>query len=938
MKHPVYWLLLSSGLVASTYASFAAVDEKTLTSADSYDGNTTTTEFVTQENTEAGGTNYTCTGDICIAFAGKTTPLAKSCFGQTTGDLSFTGTGGSLCFDNVNATGKPAAIEVTTASKNLSVTGFSLFSCISCPPGTTGNGAISSKGTTSFDNDAKILFNKNCSSAAGGAISCAGLNLTGTTISATFTNNTSTDNGGAIGSTGANTIQNNTGKLLFSTNSATKAGGAIHSDSATTISNNASVVFSENSATGATDGQGGAIYGSKTATAVDLKLEGNKELIFKNNTSGTGGGAIYTDKLTITSGGPTLFTNNSVSTATTPKGGAISLADSNGECSLTAELGDIVFEGNTVVTTGGTPSTKRNAIDLGTSGKFMQLRAGEGRGIYFYDPIANNGDTTTEIVLNKTEGTTTFTGSIVFSGEKLSADEKTAAENLSSFFKQPLKVGGGSLVLKDGVILEAKQVSQEAGSAVVMDVGTTLQTPSANGETITLENLEINVASLGGGGVSAPAKITAATTDKNVTISAIKLVESDGNTYENPVFSTTKDFASTLEVTTNGSGTITLPTDPTTGFLPATHYGYQGNWSVTWAQGTVTTNQNATLDWKQTGYNPNPERQGPLVPNTLWGAFSDIRSLQNLMEVSVNGSDFHRGFWVSGIGNFINKSGTPTKRKFRHTSAGYVLGLLAKTDSDDVFSAAFSQMFGRDKDYLVSKNTSDIYAGSIYYQHTSFWDAWDRFLQATIGAQAPLVFDAQLAYSHTSNDMKTNMTTRYTPQNVVVPEIKGEWGNDCFAVELGATVPIDSETSSLFDIYSPFLKFQLVYAHQEDFKENNSVNGRHFESSNLTNLSMPIGVKFERFSDDNNASYNLTLTYAPDIARNNPESATSLLVSPATALWTTKATNLARQAFIVRAGNHLSLSQNFEIFSQFGFELRGSSRNYNVDLGSKIQF
>ncbi|WP_348662692.1 autotransporter domain-containing protein [Chlamydia vaughanii] len=935
MKHPVYWFLLSSGLVASTFSSFAAPAEKTLDSSNSYNGNTTTDPFTPDSNTDTNGTNYTCTGDICIAFAGKTAALTNSCFNQTAGDLSFTGTGGSLCFDNVNATSKPAAIEVGSSDKNLTVTGFSTFSCISCPPGTTGNGAIKSSGTTSFENDAKILFEKNCSTAAGGAICCKGLTLSGTSVSANFTKNTSTENGGAIGSTGAVSIENNTGKIVFSANAA-KAGAAIHSDSTTTISNNTSVVFSENTSTGATDGQGGAIFSSKT-NAVELKLEGNKELIFTNNSSGTCGGAIHADKLTITSGGLTLFSNNSVSSATTPTGGAIGLSTS-GECSLTADLGDIIFEGNTIVNTATPGSTKRNAIDLGTSGKFMKLNASESRGIYFFDPIADSGNNSTEIELNKAEGTTTFTGKIVFSGEKLSADEKAIPENLKSSFKQPLKVGSGSLVLKDGVVVEAKSVTQTPGSVVLMDVGTTLQTPSTGGEAITLDNLEINVSSLGGGGVSTPAKVSAEAASQSVTITNLRLVESDSNNYENPTFSATKDFASAIQAVAGTGGTVTLPADPTTGFLPAAHYGYQGNWTVTWAPGTAATTQTAALDWKQTGYKVNPERQGALVSNTLWGAFTDIRSLQNLMEISVHGSDFHRGFWVSGIGNFINKSGTPTKRKFRHTSAGYALGAFAKTNSDDIFSAAFTQLFGRDKDYLVSKNTADVYAGSIYYQHTSYSNVWDRFLQSTLGAQAPLVLNAQLAYSHTSNDMKTNMTTRFTSNNAVVPEITGEWGNDCFAVELGAAVDIDSETSSLFDIYSPFLKFQLVYAHQEDFKENNSAEGRHFESSNLTNLSMPIGIKFERFSNDSNASYNLSLAYAPDIARSNPENTVSLLVSPTTAVWTTKATNLARQAFIVRAGNHLSLSQNFEIFSQFGFELRGSSRNYNIDLGSKIQF
>ncbi|WP_234831400.1 autotransporter outer membrane beta-barrel domain-containing protein [Chlamydia psittaci] len=327
-----------------------------------------------------------------------------------------------------------------------------------------------------------------------------------------------------------------------------------------------------------------------------------------------------------------------------------------------------------------------------------------------------------------------------------------------------------------------------------------------------------------------------------------------------------------------------------------------------------------------------------MVPNTLWGSFSDIRAIQNLMDISVNGADYHRGFWVSGLANFLHKSGSDTKRKFRHNSAGYALGVYAKTPSDDIFSAAFCQLFGKDKDYLVSKNNANIYAGSLYYQHISYWSAWQNLLQNTIGAEAPLVLNAQLTYCHASNDMKTNMTDTYAPLKTTYSEIKGDWGNDCFGVELGATVPIQTESSLLFDMYSPFLKLQLVHAHQDDFKENNSSEGRYFESSNLTNLSLPIGIKFERFANNDTASYHLTAAYAPDIVRSNPDCTTSLLASPDSAVWVTKANNLARSAFMLQAGNYLALSHNIELFSQFGFELRGSSRTYNVDLGSKIQF
>ncbi|WP_230469254.1 autotransporter domain-containing protein, partial [Chlamydia psittaci] len=438
----------------------------------------------------------------------------------------------------------------------------------------------------------------------------------------------------------------------------------------------------------------------------------------------------------------------------------------------------------------------------------------------------------------------------------------------------------------------------------------------------------------GGGGVTAPAKVAAQTSDKTVTINAVNLVDTHGNAYEDPILSASKSFSA---ITATGKNPVSPPENNLTNYVPPTHYGYQGNWTLAWTPEKDNT-RTATLSWEHTGYIANPERQGSLVPNTLWGAFSDLRAIQNLMEVSANGANYHRGFWVSGIANFLHKSGSANKQKFRHNSAGYVLGVHAQTPTEDLFSAAFCQLFGNDKDYLVSKNHANIYAGSLYYQHVSYWHAWQNLLQNTIGAQAPLVLNAQLTYCHASNNMKTNMTDTYAPPKTTYSEIKGDWGNDCFGIEFGATASIETPASLLFDMYSPFLKLQLVHAHQDDFKENNSDQGRYFESSNLTNLSMPIGVKLGRSSHHDAASYHITAAYAPDIIRSNPDCTASLLMNPTSAVWVTKANNLARHAFILQAGNYLALSRNVELFSQFGFELRGSCRTYNIDLGSKIQF
>ncbi|WP_416336449.1 hypothetical protein [Chlamydia psittaci] len=414
MKHPVYWFLISSSLFASSSLCFADAKEETLSPADSYNGKTAgNQEFKPKTTTEANGITYTCVGNVCIAYAGLSGEgLSSSCFADSSGNLSFIGNGYTLCFDNITTTASnPGAINVSGDQKTLDVSGFSLFSCAHCPPGTTGYGAIQTKGVSTFSGNNKLIFDNNCSTGEGGAIKCA---------------------------TGSN---------------------------------------------------------------AELKLEGNGYVVFSGNSSQSKGGAIYTKKLTITADGPTLFSNNSASHNSTPQGGAICLDDTSGECSLTANLGDITFDGNKIITTSdGSSTIKRNSIDLGSSGKFTNLRAKEGFGIFFYDPIANTGDTETALELNKTANSTNYTGKIVFSGEKLSDAEKQDADNLKSYFKQPITLSAGSLVLKDGVTLEAKKVTQTAGSNVVMDLGTTLQTPATGGETITLTNLDINVASLGGGG------------------------------------------------------------------------------------------------------------------------------------------------------------------------------------------------------------------------------------------------------------------------------------------------------------------------------------------------------------------------------------------------------------------------------------------------------
>ncbi|AGW38704.1 polymorphic membrane protein [Chlamydia pecorum W73] len=888
MKCSLHRLLVSSA-IALPFSSFSLFSADTpLGSADSYSGSGNTVQFTPKDTNNSGGTTYSCTGDMSIYNAGSSgQELSTACFQEQTGDLTFNGNGYSMSFNTIDVnTGNPGAINVKGQDKSLTLTDFSSLSFIASPSKitTTGTGAIESAGTINLTNNNYV----------------------------TFINNASTTTGGAACSQGN-----------------------------CTISGNQTVLFDSNSTSGGTINGGAICCAQKSQPPAvpptpTLTIKENNEVTFINNSAAGSGGAIYAQNLTLSSQGKgVLFANNTAS-ATTPKGGAIAIADS-GTLSLSADGSDITFNGNTTNNTTGSTIT-RNAIDLGTTAKFTALRATEGNSIYFYDPITGSG-ATDALNINETASSVTYGGSIVFSGEKLSETEKQQAENLKSKFTQTVTLKNGSLVLKDGVTVDTHTFTQEAGSTLLMDAGTTL---SASTASVTVTNLAVNMSSLNG---TDKVTLSATASNQNVTLSGpITLMDDGGNAYENPDLrnSQSYDFIVLSAGDTGGAGTATPPnssnTDPQITEQTPQHYGYQGTWAVAWAPGagggTAPQTQTATLSWTKTGYNPSPEKKGNLVPNSLWGVFVDVRSIQEVMKRSTDVIDQGRGIWASAIGNFFHRDninkGSEIQQGFRHRSAGYIIGASTPTIEDNVLNLAFCQLFGRDKDRLVTKNHITSYAGSINFQHEGRLDYITNLLpQGSYSAWGPiaLMLNAQLTYCHSSNDMKTSYT-QPTPQ-----EVKSSWGNDGFGMEIGGLVSIPTQHFRWFSSYSPFVKVQLTYAHQEDFKESGEA-ARSFETSDLFNFGMPIGVKLEKSMGL--SSYDLSIAYVPDIIRSNPDCTTTLIISGDS--WQTFGTNLARNALLVRAGNYFTFSDTWEMFSQFAFELRSSSRSYSVDLGSKIRF
>lgn len=934
MRTSFSWLFIPSLTLSLPFSLSAATTN--LSSQNSFNGSGTFSPKTLNDSTED---TLNFLGDVSIFNAGSGTALTASCFGQTAGNFTLQGNGFSLSFNSIQAenTVDGVAISSTAATpgKALSLLGFSnLFFTLSPPAsgGTgTGKGAVNSTGSALLQGNTNVLFSKNTTTENGGALHAKGPVTCINNASLSFQQNTATANGGALYTTGEVILSDNSGSVTFVGNSAA-LGGALYCEGNGFITNNFFVSFDGNTtkSTGNT-GNGGAIYCSQAqppqapaTPAPVLTISGNQYVNFLNNSATSNGGAIYTNKLVLSAGGPTLFQNNTVTNDTTAKGGAIAIAE-NGVISLSADSGDITFSGNKTITgTAGSQQTTRNAIDLGNAATFSQLRASAGNTIFFYDPITSSTTQTPTPALSTlningpdTTNNPSYQGTIVFSGEQLSTEEAARAENLKSTIKQNVELSGGSLVLKQGVTLVASSFTQQSSSSLIMDTGTTLE---SEGD-LTVTNLTINVASLA---PNKQATLKAGTSNKINLSGALTLSDPTGSAYENLMFDKDETFSFlSLEVTPANADTAGLSLTPLT---PEGHYGYQGTWSLTLGSGQNP--QAATLSWVKSGYTPNPQRVTSLVPNSLWGSYSDMRAFQSVLETCCYHEHDAWQLWGAGIANFLHRDHTATNRQYHHTSAGYVLGASRSLSSQTLVSLAFGELYGNDKDRFVAQNHATIYGGSLYLQHVGQYSPFRFFFNKLLSEKhaQKCIFKAQLSYSYADN----SLTTRYT----FAPKVQGSWSNDCLAAELISTFPMDFYKGVHgFYSFSPIVKAEVIYAHQKDFKESGN-DGRHFASSDLLNFSLPIGLTFERKLHA--VTLHTTLLYVGDVYRRNPHGLTTLIQNNAS--WETFGTNLARQAFIARAGAHLAMTQNCEIFSKCAFELRSSSRTYNVHLGGKLFF
>ncbi len=106
---------------------------------------------------------------------------------------------------------------------------------------------------------------------------------------------------------------------------------------------------------------------------------------------------------------------------------------------------------------------------------------------YFYDPTTTTGSVADRLIINNSQGeASTYDGTIVFSS--LNLFTRSPEYKLSSF-SQGLTLAAGSLVLEEGICVQAPSFDQCADSQLFTNPGTKLQAT----QNISVKNHHLNL-------------------------------------------------------------------------------------------------------------------------------------------------------------------------------------------------------------------------------------------------------------------------------------------------------------------------------------------------------------------------------------------------------------------------------------------------------------
>lgn len=744
------------------------------------------------------------------------------------------------------------------------------------------------------------------------------------------------------------------------------AGGAIFAKRVRIVDNQEAVVFSNNFS----DIYGGAIFTGSLreedkldGQIPEVLISGNAgDVVFSGNSSKrdehlphTGGGAICTQNLTISQNtGNVLFYNNVACS-----GGAVRIED-HGNVLLEAFGGDIVFKGNSSFRAQGSDAI----YFAGKESHITALNATEGHAIVFHDALVFENleeRKSAEVLLINSRENPGYTGSIRF----LEAESKVP---------QCIHVQQGSLELLNGATLCSYGFKQDAGAKLVLAAGAKLKildsgTPVQQGHAISKPEAEIESSSEPEGAHSLWIAKNAQTTVPMVDIHTIsvdlasfsssqqegtveapqvivpggsyvrsgelnlELVNTTGTGYENHALLKNEAKVPLMSFVASGdeaSAEISnlsvsdLQIHVVTPEIEEDTYGHMGDWSEAKIQdGTL------VISWNPTGYRLDPQKAGALVFNALWEEGAVLSTLKNArfahnLTAQRMEFDYSTNVWGFAFGGFRTLSAENLvaidgyKGAYGGASAGVDIQLM----EDFVLGVSGAAFLGKmDSQKFDAEVSRKGVVGSVY---TGFLaGSW--------------FFKGQYSLGETQNDMKT----RYG----VLGESSASWTSrgvlaDALVEYRSLVGPVRPTFYALH--FNPYVEVSYASMKFPGFTEQGR-EARSFEDASLTNITIPLGMKFElafikgQFSEVNS----LGISYAWEAYRKVEGGAVQLLEAGFD--WEGAPMDLPRQELRVALENNTEWSSYFSTvlgLTAFcgGFTSTDSKLGYEANTGLRLIF
>ena len=637
------------------------------------------------------------------------------------------------------------------------------------------------------------------------------------------------------------------------------AGGAIFAERVYIVGNEKPVVFENN----VSDIYGGAIFTGSfqkknevDGSVPEVLISRNEgDVIFSRNVAkyeegllSTGGGAICTQNLTISNNaGNVLFYNNAAYF-----GGAIRIEE-HGEVLLEAFGGDIVFKGNSSFGSRGSDAI----YFAGKESQIKAFNAIEGHAVVFHDALIfehlEERKSGSPLVINSRENDR-YTGAVRF----------LEVENT---IPQYIHVQQGSLELLNGATLCSYGVRQDPGAKLVLTAGSkfkildsgnfvgeslqednSLNTEEAhhlwigkNSSTVApivdIHTISIDLASFSSHReipLEAPQVIVPKGSYVHSGELSLELVNTTGTGYENhgllkseaqvPLMSFMESSKVSEEL--SNLSISDLRVQVATPKISEDTYGHMGDWSEAKIQ-----NGTLVINWHPTGYKLDPQKFGALVFNTLWEEEAVLFTLKNArfahnLTTQRMEFDYSTNAWGFAFGSFRNISAENLADVdgYKGTYAGASAGIDTQLMEDFVLGVSISSFLGKmDSQKFNAEISRQGFVGSIY---TGFLaGSW--------------FFKGQYSLAETHNDMKTHYG--------ILGESKGSWKSqgilaDALVEYCNLVAPARPTFYALH--VNPYVEVCYASMKFPSFVEQGREE-RFFEKTSLTNVTIPLGVKFE---------------------------------------------------------------------------------------------